>query len=67
MAFLLAYCVAFPCNPPRIAAENRLACGAKILVIRRTLLTKTASTKQQKTIKQNREENNYGQIHLYAD
>ena len=25
------------------------------------------TTKQQKTIKQNREENNYGQIHLYAD
>ena len=24
-----AYCVDFPCNPPRIAAENRLVCGQK--------------------------------------
>ena len=40
---MLAYCVDFPCNPPRIAAENCLVCGAKILAIRRTPLTKTAS------------------------
>ena len=28
--FLFAYCVAFPCNPPRIAAESRLVCGQKL-------------------------------------
>ena len=33
----------FPLQSVRIAAENRLVCGAKILVMRRTLLTKTAS------------------------
>ncbi len=33
----------FPLQSVRIAAENRLVCGAKNLVIRCTLLTKTAS------------------------
>ena len=27
--FFPAYCVDFPCDPPRIAAENRLVCGQK--------------------------------------
>ena len=47
---MLAYCVDFPCNPPRIAAENRLVCGAKILAIRRTPLMKTASQQKRRFV-----------------
>ena len=47
---MLAYCVDFPCNPPRIAAENCLVCGAKILAIRRTPLTKTASQQKRRFV-----------------
>ena len=43
-AFLPAYCVAFPCNPLRIAAENRLVCEQKFssfdaLCLQKQLLT----------------------------
>ena len=47
---MLAYCVDFPCNPPRIAAENCLVCGAKILAIRCTPLTKTASQQKRRFV-----------------